>query len=82
MADLKKPVAPKRSRFGNIFAFGIILIFVIAVVYLLTSDSEEIQVYKDASVTINELLSKLRLENVQLTIFTRVPQTTSHAAVR
>jgi len=46
MADLKKPVAPKRSRFGNIFAFGIILIFVIAVVYLLTSDSEEIQVYE------------------------------------
>ena len=27
---------------------------------------EEIQVYKDASVTINELLSKLRLENVHL----------------
>jgi cell division protease FtsH len=46
MADLKKPVEPKRSRFGNIFAFGIILIFVIAVVYLLTSDSEEIQVYE------------------------------------
>ena len=29
-------------------------------------NSEEIQVYKDASVTINELLSKLRLENVHL----------------
>lgn len=46
MAENKKPTAPQRGRFGNIFAFAIILIFISAVVYMLSAGGEDVITYE------------------------------------
>ena len=37
-----KPTKQPQSRFGNLVVYGIILIFIIAIVYMFTSSDEEI----------------------------------------